>query len=334
MGIDVRRVDPHDREAVAARHAIAAAALAHDVPDFPPLCPVHYAGYLHHPGRTNARLAWVGYLGRQPAGALDLELPLLDNTGTAWTALQVAPGYRRRGVGRALLAVADAAAREHGRTRLVADAVAALPGGVPRDPAGPAFARAISATQVYDEVRRRLDLSTVDIDRPAVPAGYSIVQWPGVAPEEYRADIAGLDRTLIADAPHGDLGHELPEPDPERIRDFEETHLARGERLYHTTVRHDATGALVAWTALGFEATVPDHAWQFVTVVDPQHRGRRLGMAVKVANLRYAAEREPALRTIDTWNAATNTHMIAINEALGFRPVDAWSKWQHNVAGA
>src|SRR5437773_1472763 len=195
MDIDVRQVEPHDQEAVAARHAVAGAALAHDVPDFPLLCPVRYAGDLRYPGRTNARLAWVAYRAGEPAGALDLELPLLENTGTAWTALQVVPPHRRRGVGRALLAVADAAVRKAGRVRLVADAVATLPGGVPRDPAGPAFARAIGATQVYHEVRRRLDLSTVDIVAPPVPPGYSILSWPGVAPERYRADIARLDRT-------------------------------------------------------------------------------------------------------------------------------------------
>ena len=77
------------------------------------------------------------------------------------------------------------------------------------------------------------------------------------------------------------------------------------------------------------EPTVADHAWQFLTVVDPAHRGHRLGLAVKLANLRYALGHEPALRVIDTWNAAANRHMIAINEALGFRPVDVWSKWQH-----
>ena len=108
-----------------------------------------------------------------------------------------------------------------------------------------------------------------------------------------------------------------------------EAHVARGERSYHAAVRHDATGALVAWTILGLEPTVADHAWQFLTVVDPAHRGHRLGLAVKLANLRYALGHEPALRAIDTWNAAANRHMIAINEALGFRPVDVWSKWQH-----
>jgi hypothetical protein len=37
------------------------------------------------------------------------------------------------------------------------------------------------------------------------------------------------------------------------------------------------------------------------------------------------------LRVINTWNAAVNDHMISINEALGFRPVDALVNWQQEV---
>jgi hypothetical protein len=61
------------------------------------------------------------------------------------------------------------------------------------------------------------------------------------------------------------------------------------------------------------------------------NRGHRLGTIVKIANLRHAMAGEPALRVINTWNAAVNDHMISINEALGFRPVDALVNWQQEV---
>jgi hypothetical protein len=31
---------------------------------------------------------------------------------------------------------------------------------------------------------------------------------------------------------------------------------------------------------------------------------------------------------MNTWNAESNTHMIAINERLGYRPVEYWTEWQ------
>jgi GNAT superfamily N-acetyltransferase len=329
VDIDVRAVDPYDEGAMADRHTVSAAAHAHDVSDFPPLCPVRYAGRLRLPGKAEANLSWVAYVGGQPAGVLDLSLPLLDNPGNAQIDLRVVPGYRRRGVGRMLYAFAIEAARRHGRVRLFSDTVCALPGGVPRDPAGSAFARAMGATEALREVRRRLELSGAPL--PEVPEApwYSVLCWCDLAPEEYLADLARLDSRLMADAPRGEMVFEVPDADPERTRDDQQVRLARRERLYDAVVRHDATGTLVAWTRLAFEPTVPDHAWQLMTVVDPAHRGRRLGLRVKVANLRYTVPREPALRVIDTWNAASNTHMIAINEALGFRPVDGWNQWQH-----
>jgi hypothetical protein len=77
--------------------------------------------------------------------------------------------------------------------------------------------------------------------------------------------------------------------------------------------------------------TVPWHSEQHITLVDPGHRGHRLGLVAKLANLRYLTEHEPRVRAIDTWNAEVNRHMIAINEAMGFRAVDAWMAWQLEI---
>jgi hypothetical protein len=85
---------------------------------------------------------------------------------------------------------------------------------------------------------------------------------------------------------------------------------------------------LVAWTAISHDGEIPWHAWQNITIVDPGHRGHRLGALVKVANLRLMREHQPQVTTVDTGNAAVNTYMIAINEQMGFRPLYAWQSWQ------
>lgn len=79
---------------------------------------------------------------------------------------------------------------------------------------------------------------------------------------------------------------------------------------------------------MGFDGDIDEHAWQQITIVDPAHRGHRLGLLVKLANLSFVLEKEPQLRTLDTWNAAVNDHMIGINEAIGFRAYDSWVSWQ------
>src|SRR3989440_8605643 len=133
MAIEVRAIDPHDDKALAAHQEVAAATEAHDVPDFPTPCPVWYAGLLRYPKRSSKRSAWVAYLDGEPAGTLDVDLPLLDNTGNADVELRVAPRYRRRGIGRLLYEKAVAVAREHDRVRLIGEAG----GGPPRWPAPP-----------------------------------------------------------------------------------------------------------------------------------------------------------------------------------------------------
>jgi hypothetical protein len=69
-------------------------------------------------------------------------------------------------------------------------------------------------------------------------------------------------------------------------------------------------------------------ASQWGTIVEREHRGHRLGMLVKVENLRNLRRHFPETETITTWNAAENRHMIAVNEELGFRAVERYQAWQ------
>ena len=44
--------------------------------------------------------------------------------------------------------------------------------------------------------------------------------------------------------------------------------------------------------------------------------------------LQWLREAEPGLTTIDTWNAVSNSHMIAVNNAIGCRVVHHGIVWQ------
>ncbi len=68
------------------------------------------------------------------------------------------------------------------------------------------------------------------------------------------------------------------------------------------------------------------------TVVHPLHRGHRLGLAVKLANLDFLAEQAPAVRLIVTGNAQTNAPMIAVNDMLGFEVAGVGMFWQKRLA--
>ncbi|MEU7613188.1 GNAT family N-acetyltransferase [Micromonospora sp. NPDC049204] len=336
MSITIASFDGTDRAAVDEAYLIGAAAKDADLPDLPPFCRRRFDAIFHTPMPGVESLWALARLDGVPAGHLQLDLPYLDNTDNAGAELTVHPDLRRQGVGRALHEYGVRLLRERGRKRMVAMAVSALPGGPARSGAGDAFAAATGAQPALAEVRRRLVVD--EIDRIALRAalaeaqpraeGYRSVCWQGATPQEYVADIAYLDGRLMMDAPMGDVQWEPEQVDAERIRGNERAFDARGRRRYHLGMRHEATGRLVAWTLLDVGASADWHAYQQITIVDPAHRGHRLGLIAKAENLHHLLTHEPAVRVIDTWNAASNGYMVAINEQLGFRPVDSWTDWQ------
>ncbi|MGC5050270.1 N-acetyltransferase family protein [Micromonospora sp. DT48] len=336
MAITVTPYDSTDEAALDDAYRVVAAAQAVDLPDLPVGDRDEFELLVAHPPYGSVIHQALARRDGVAAGHLRMRLPQLDNTAMATVELTVDPAQRRRGVGRALLAYARKVAVEQGRKRLFGETPGPLPGGPGRPAPGAAFAADAGAQAALAEVRRRLEPSRLDqasltalLDAARErAAGYRTVAWQGAVAEEYVADIARLEGRLLIDAPMGDLVIEAEQVDAVRIRESERVQRLRGRRRYHVGAVHEATGRMVAWTVIDRGPSTPWHAWQEITIVDPAHRGHRLGLLVKVENLRHALAHEPELRAIDTWNAAANEHMISINEQLGFCPVDAWTDWQ------
>lgn len=339
MGISVTPLDPTDQPTLDALYRIAAAAQAVDEPDLPPPCRRRFEAPLRHP-MPGVDTRWsVARLDGVPVGWARLHLHLLENLENASVELVVDPAYRRRGVGRALHERCLGLLRERGGKRLVGATVTPLPGEEGRELPGAAFAAAVGARPALADVRRRLD--TTALDRPRLAAllaearaaadGYRTVRWRDHAPEEHVAGVAYLEGRLLLDAPLGDLAWEQERMDAARIRDQERALDARGVRRYSAGAVHEASGRLVGWSMLSLDASSTRHAWQQTTIVDPEHRGHRLGLLVKIENLEYALAHEPELAAVDTFNAVDNSWMIRVNELLGFRPAAGSTDWQLTI---
>jgi GNAT superfamily N-acetyltransferase len=328
-----------DIATIDAWHEIGAEATAADLPDFPPPDRHELGIKWSNPGPGARVYRALAYDGDTAVGAVSVDLPTLDNLENCDIEVTVRPAYRRRGIGRALIDAGLAKAREEGRVRFCATGVSTMAGGPQRHEAPTRFAEAVGMKPALVEVRRVLDLSTMEhglYDRllaDAWPhaAGYSVVTWGDTTPEDCIEGVAALDSSFLEEAPLGDLEWEPEKIDADRVRKHDEVNRKYGRRRYSTAIRHDASGRIVAHTAIVRTYEQSRHAWQGITLVHPGHRGHRLGMISKVVNLKRALENEPELQVINTWNAVVNDHMIAINEAMGFRPVDNWTNWQRDL---
>jgi RimJ/RimL family protein N-acetyltransferase len=136
----------------------------------------------------------------------------------------------------------------------------------------------------------------------------------------------------MADAPR-DAGVEPTVWDAERIRQVEQNAAASGLRYQTVIARHQATGEIAAQTDLCVDDGTPDWAFQMMTAVLPGHRGHRLGLLVKIANLELLMRTEPQVRRVFTGNAGSNEHMIEINEQLGFTIADVYRDWELDLTG-
>jgi GNAT superfamily N-acetyltransferase len=154
------------------------------------------------------------------------------------------------------------------------------------------------------------------------------MQWVDRVPDSDVDDLVALMVAMSTDSPHGDLVTEPEVWDAARYRAKEESAADRGRQRIGTAARDDATGRLVGFSDIGVSLVRPEVGYQWDTIVRAEHRGHRLGLLMKAANLRALREHSPATRYVNTWNADSNAPMVAVNEALGYQPVEILEEWQ------
>lgn len=334
-------VDVHDRAAFDAWHHVYATAERHGREGFSTAWTLEeIRATMQDTTSIRARYdAWNGLVGGQVVAVGWLRRSLLDNLDRAEVAVHVLPEHRRRGHGRAMAAHVEAAAHAHGRRVLGAEASFAYdagPAGTGED--GPEFARALGYDLALGDVQRtlRLPVDPALLDRLAAGsaprhASYTLRSWAGPVPDDLIEGWAALTSTLVTEAPTGDLDLEPEAADPAAVREGEAL-AARQGRTKFNTVALDPHGEVVAYTDLATTVHEPHRAYQWGTLVRADHRGHRLGVAVKVANLRLLHAEGPAgLREMVTWNADVNEHMIGVNERLGFVPVARLGEFQKRL---
>jgi GNAT superfamily N-acetyltransferase len=324
--MQITTVDPAAGHVLAELHELVSASYRIDRPHRPP------------PVLAETTVDWtIGYCGAELAGLqarLDgrlagyaaISLPMADNTFSAELEIVVHPELRRHGIGRDLAAAARDRITSYGRKVAIGTALAGSPGA--------RFAVAVGAAAQQDRFRNVLYLDSLDSAAVAAglaearrrAAGYSLEYLTGPIPAACLADTAAL-YDVVNDAPHESEALEDEVWTGDRVAAEDRWRAARGETVCTILARSDATGEPAGMTRLAVRAA-GDLALQLETAVARPHRGRRLGYLLKASMLGWLGEHAPQARRISTFNAVTNAHMIAVNEALGFVPVERWTFYE------
>ncbi|MGO2745581.1 GNAT family N-acetyltransferase [Microbacterium sp.] len=283
------------------------------------------------------RRAYLARIDGEIVASARLALPQRDNMRTAALGVHVAPSLRRRGAGTAVLSALETAAQAAGRSILTSSASWPYAAGDDGDGIpGREFARrhgyALALGDVQSRLRLPVDTELLDdLEREASAhrGEYALRSWIGSVPKALVREWAELDAALETEAPIGDLDIEPTSVDVSEVRENEAL-LARQNRRSYGTAAVDATGRVVAYTQLVVSGD-DGNAYQWGTLVRREARGHRLGIAVKIANLRMLQQHAASTRSVYTYNAGVNTHMLDINRALGFAPFEHLAEFQKHV---
>jgi GNAT superfamily N-acetyltransferase len=328
--LEIRRFGPDDADSVAAALRLTNETSAADAPWEHPWLPTRFDTLLRRGWDGEPPAPYLACVDGTPVGTAFMFTSERDNRHVAWLWMAVHPDHRRRGYGRQLFEQILAEVKAAGRTSVGADGWEAE--------RATGFAASVGLERRSQAILRRQHLAEVDAatirrlyDEAAQAAGdYELVRIVGRTPPDLVDDMVSLV-AAINDAPTDDLDIEDEVFTAERLTAYEDAALAARNRLYRLVARHKESGELGGHTVMAVEEQRPTVADQHDTAVARAHRGHRLGLLLKAGMLLWLADVEPQIETVDTWNAESNDHMIAVNEALGYRAMGRELQFQKSL---
>jgi GNAT superfamily N-acetyltransferase len=326
--IDPAGIDERD---VAGAIALLVAAQAVDTPSAAPMTRTGLLADIRHGWDGDPAIVGVRRDKRgRVVGVLEYGFSTWDNTHLGYVEVTVGPESRGQGLGRQLLEAGIDLVRAAGKSLVLAESH--------NTPAALALGASLGFERAQTALNRRHDLIALDwgaLDRDYAlavsgAADYDLLRLEGPTPDDLLDGVVTMT-AAINDAPLDALEVEDEVFSPERVRAFERGQQARGRRVYRLVARHRSTGELAGHTLVSVDRDHPGFALQYDTSVMRSHRGHRLGLLLKIEMLRWLGDAEPQLRVLDTWNAATNAYMIAVNEQLGYRVIGEGIEWQKHL---
>jgi GNAT superfamily N-acetyltransferase len=299
-------------------HRLQCAALAHDLPGEPAPTQAAVSARLTASAAGCRQVLWLvrGAAGDALATAT---LRLFDDDGRGRLAdvdMTVHPAHRRLGTGSRLLSTVTGAAADEGCRSVVTEVTAGTP--------GEGFLAARDFVPVLRLTWLRLPLDEVPERIGKLPGvahpGYRLASWQGAVPADLAEDFARARQGMAA-LPGGRADAGAARWDAARVREAGRVVARRGERLLTVAALSEADGSVAGRTELVLPADGSARALQYDTAVLPAHRGHGLGLWMKAELVRQVRGLFPEITEILTDNTDDNRHMLAVNTAIGFRPL-------------
>jgi GNAT superfamily N-acetyltransferase len=327
MGWEIRKNDVSDDAVMRRVYEITRAAALFERPDAPMWSELENTVEYREPDPMEHIESYGAYDGDEMVGCALYALLIGDNTDKAFIIVWVEPERRRQGIGSALAEhLADLAAQA-GRTTVLSET--AYPFERRDDHPYRRFAEKHGYSISLTQIRRELTLPVSDaqiqawLDEAAPHHdGYRLEFHEGTPPDDLLPSFVDIMNQLIVDAPQGDVEWEAEGLTPDKYRQQAVNHAKAGRTLYHALAVHEATGQVVAYSTMSAVAQDKRDLFQWGTLVRRDHRGHRLGLAVKAYALREVQRRHPERTRASTTNADVNAQMVAINERMGYRAVE------------
>ncbi len=322
--MEIRQLDVHDDAALRRFHEIGWRAEKEDGRPWNAFWTLEEMGPVLREPTDDHRLDPVCLFdGDEMVAAGVVGMSLLDNVDKAWMFPAVEPERRGNGLGGRLLEGLIDHARAQGRTLALSGTAVPF---AERDTSGVLkFAERHGFHLANTEIVRVLPLPVADelldeLERETAPhhRDYVLETYVDELPERHLAAYSHLRNQLGLDAPTGEVDWEEEQATPEIERQKLERSKRSGRRTFITLAVRD--GEAVAHSDL-FVPPGSTEVLQMGTLVRRDHRGHRLGTAVKIANLRALQQAFPEATEVKTQNAETNAWMVGINVRLGFEAV-------------
>lgn len=321
MSLTVRSLDLFDDADITAFHRVRWAALGHGRPHVVPSRLAEFTrSWRSGPEQDGWRRQAVGVFEGGELRAVAYVQESLDDDGldTSWVGVHTDPAHQRRGFGARAFAAVEPLV-DASRARMLATTHVPTPEvaghGYRRFAERLGFVVGTSATAVA------LDLPVAVPDEPT-PTGYRIESHVDGVPEHFRVGLGVLKGLVDAEAPSGDIPWEAAPVTPERYAHEIAALTATGGHAVESLAVDERSGEVVAFTEIAAYDDPDRPCNQEGTLVRSDHRGRGLGRAVKLANLRALQQTLPRHRRILSESDDANTWMHAVNAGLGFRPVE------------